>query len=177
MLTIVESHRFQDSLGWNGERIYCGNRFTDPTLLKSLWENASPPKNVSGLEFMLLPATTPYVGIFGSLLSVFPSGYSGFPFFLNNTVYIVIRSGKGTQSDESQPHQFLKLLDVTCLNKVSLASPWILTLGHTRKVIPPPWYKGGLMESRLVFLTCRSISKRFCLQWKACDLLHKMRDL
>ena len=44
MLTIVESHRFQDSLGWNGECIYCGNRFTDPTLLKSLWENASPPK-------------------------------------------------------------------------------------------------------------------------------------
>ena len=48
-----------------------------------------------------------------------------------------------------------------------------LTLGHTRKVITPPWYKGGLIDPPppLEFLIHCNISKRFCLQWKAFDLL------
>ena len=54
----------------------------------------------------------------------------------------------------------------------------ILTLGRTRKFIPPPWYKGGRggggwMERE--FLICWSIPKRFYLQWKAFDLLYKIR--
>ena len=57
----------------------------------------------------------------------------------------------------------------------------ILTLGRTRKFIPPPWYKGeeegggGWMEPVLEFLICWSIPKRFYLQWKAFDLLYKIR--
>ena len=51
-----------------------------------------------------------------------------------------------------------------------------LTLGLTRKVIPPPWYKvGGWMEPSPEFLICCSISKRFYLKWKAFNLLNKMR--
>ena len=52
-----------------------------------------------------------------------------------------------------------------------------LTLGRTRKFIPPPWYKGGRgggwwnPSPEL----CCSISKRFYLQRKAFDLLNKMR--
>ena len=34
---------------------------------------------------------------------------------------------------------------------------------------------GGWMEPPLEFLLCCSISKRFYLQWKAFDLLYKMR--
>ena len=53
-----------------------------------------------------------------------------------------------------------------------------LNLWHTCKFIPPPWYKGGggvwWSPSREV-LICSSILKRFCLQWKAFDLLNKMR--
>ena len=41
-----------------------------------------------------------------------------------------------------------------------------LTLGRTCKVILPPWYKGRGDDG--------SISKRFCLQWKAFDILYKM---
>ena len=39
------------------------------------------------------------------------------------------------------------------------------------------WYKGdGLIDyPPLEFLICCSISKRFCLQWKAFHLLYKMR--
>ena len=51
----------------------------------------------------------------------------------------------------------------------------ILTLGRTRKFIPPPWYKGEWMEPVLQFLICWSIPKRFYLQWKAFDLLYKIR--
>ena len=43
-----------------------------------------------------------------------------------------------------------------------------------RKVIPPPLYKGVDGTRPLNFLTCCSISKRFCLQWKAFDLLNKL---
>ena len=55
-----------------------------------------------------------------------------------------------------------------------------LILGHTCKVIPPPWYKGGGggvygPPPPPGFFICFSISKRFCLQWKSFDLLHKMR--
>ena len=52
-----------------------------------------------------------------------------------------------------------------------------LTLGRTRKVRPPPWYKrgGGAVDGPPCFLICCSISKRFCLQWKVLDLLDKMR--
>ena len=51
-----------------------------------------------------------------------------------------------------------------------------LTLGRTRKFIPPP-YKGGWMEpppSPLEFLIGHISSKRFYLQWKTFDLLKKM---
>ena len=54
-----------------------------------------------------------------------------------------------------------------------------LTLGRKRKVIPPPWYKGvvdeGLPPSPVGFLICCNISKRFFLQWKAFELLYKIR--
>ena len=56
----------------------------------------------------------------------------------------------------------------------------LLTVGRTRKVIPPPWYKGKggwWTPPPLEFLKCCSTSKRFCLQWKAFDLLYKMRYL
>ena len=52
----------------------------------------------------------------------------------------------------------------------------MLTLGRTCKLIPPPWNKGGgWTPPPLEFLICCSISKRFYLQWKAFDLLNKMR--
>ena len=54
-----------------------------------------------------------------------------------------------------------------------------LTLGRTRKVRPPPWYKrggrAGAVDGPPCFLICCSISKRFCLQWKVLDPLDKMR--
>ena len=58
----------------------------------------------------------------------------------------------------------------------------MLTIGRTRKFIPPPWYKeggggdegDGWNPSR-EFLICCSILKRFYLWWKAFDLLNKMR--
>ena len=52
-------------------------------------------------------------------------------------------------------------------------NPRTNTQSHT-----PSWYKGGggLMEPPpLEFLICRGFSKRLCLQWKAFDLLYKMR--
>ena len=56
----------------------------------------------------------------------------------------------------------------------------LLTLGRTRKVITPSWYKGKRGEGvdgphPLEFLKFRITSKRFCLQWKAFDLVYKMR--
>ena len=55
-----------------------------------------------------------------------------------------------------------------------------LTLGRTRKFIPPPWYKGGggvvdETPPQSYVEICCSISKRFYLQRKAFDLLNKMR--
>ena len=50
-----------------------------------------------------------------------------------------------------------------------------LTLGRTRKFIPPPWYKGDLWNPSPEFVICCSISRRFCLQWKPFDLLYEMR--
>ena len=57
-----------------------------------------------------------------------------------------------------------------------------LSLGRTRKFIPPPWYKGvcgggggGLYNPSPEFLISCSISKRFCFQWKTFDLFNKMR--
>ena len=49
-----------------------------------------------------------------------------------------------------------------------------LTLVRTTKVITPPWYKGRLVEPSHEVLICCSLSKLFCLQWKAFDLLKKM---
>ena len=34
---------------------------------------------------------------------------------------------------------------------------------------------GGGVDGTLEFLNCSSISKQFCIQWKAFDLLNKMR--
>ena len=53
-----------------------------------------------------------------------------------------------------------------------------LNLWHTCISIPPPWYKGGgggWWSPSWEVLICSSILKRFCLQWKAFDLLNKMR--
>ena len=53
-----------------------------------------------------------------------------------------------------------------------------LNLWDTCKFIPPPWYKGGgggWWSPSLEVLVCSSILKRFCLQWKAFDLLNNMR--
>ena len=55
----------------------------------------------------------------------------------------------------------------------------LLTLARTCKFIPPPWtvVQGGGVDAPppLEFLIRCSISKRFYLQWKAFDILHKMR--
>ena len=54
----------------------------------------------------------------------------------------------------------------------------LLTLARTCKFIPPPWtvvQGGGVDGPPLEFLIRCSISKRFYLQWKAFDILHKMR--
>ena len=51
-----------------------------------------------------------------------------------------------------------------------------LTLGRTRKFIPPPWYKGrggGRNPSREFLIFCSTLT-RFYLKWKAFDLLNKM---
>ena len=53
-----------------------------------------------------------------------------------------------------------------------------LTLGRTRKFIAPPLYKGGGGvdgNPPHKILICCSISKRIFLQWKAFDLLKKIR--
>ena len=51
-----------------------------------------------------------------------------------------------------------------------------LTLGRKRKVIPAPWYKGVVDGGPpLGFLICCNILKRFFLQWKAFELLYKIR--
>ena len=49
-------------------------------------------------------------------------------------------------------------------------------LGRTRTLIYQPWHQGrGLMDPPPPrVLDMFSISKRFCLQWKACDLLNKI---
>ena len=55
--------------------------------------------------------------------------------------------------------------------------PVLLTLRCTLKVIPHDGTGGGLMDPLppLEVLICCSILKRFCLQWKAFDLLYSMR--
>ena len=53
-----------------------------------------------------------------------------------------------------------------------------LTLGHTCKVIPQPWDnwwgEADGPPPPAGFLICCSISKRFSLQWKSFDFLHKI---
>ena len=68
-----------------------------------------------------------------------------------------------------------------CWTLIKEVSHWtltiMLTLGHTCKFKPPPCYKGGggaVDGPPLEFLICCIIWKRFCLQWKAFDLLYKM---
>ena len=55
----------------------------------------------------------------------------------------------------------------------SIPFDYLLTPGRTGKFIPPPWYKGGLMEPPppLGYLICCNFSKQFCPEWKALDLL------
>ena len=63
------------------------------------------------------------------------------------------------------------------LTIVLLMKTLILTLGRSRKVIPPLWHKGwgwGWMKPPPKFLICGSTPKRFYLQWKAFDLLYRM---
>ena len=56
-----------------------------------------------------------------------------------------------------------------------------LTLGRTRKFKPLRCDKerggGGWWKPSLEFLICCSISKRYCLWWKAFALLNKMRNI
>ena len=55
----------------------------------------------------------------------------------------------------------------------------LLTLGRTRIFHTPTVVRGGgggrWWNSSPEFLICCSISKRFCLRWKASDLLNKIR--
>ena len=55
----------------------------------------------------------------------------------------------------------------------------IMEINPRTQIISPPWYngggEGGWLEHSLELLICFSISKRFYLQWKAFDLLNKMR--
>ena len=62
-------------------------------------------------------------------------------------------------------------------NWMTLQFCYQLNLGHTRKVISPPCTRGGGgdLNHSPEFLICCSISKRFCLQWKAFDLVDKLR--
>ena len=55
----------------------------------------------------------------------------------------------------------------------SIPFDYLLTPGRTGKFIPPPWYKGGLMEPPppLGYLIRCNFSKQFCPEWKALDLL------
>ena len=50
-------------------------------------------------------------------------------------------------------------------------NPRTYTQNHT----PHQGTRGGQMEPSPEFLICCSVSKRFCLHWKAFDLLNKMR--
>ena len=51
-----------------------------------------------------------------------------------------------------------------------------LTLGRVSKIIPPTMVQEeGRWNPSPEFLICCSISKRFCLHWKAFALLNKMR--
>ena len=51
-----------------------------------------------------------------------------------------------------------------------------LTLRRTRKIIPPTMVQeDGRWDPSPEFLICCSISRGFCLHWKAFDLLNKMR--
>ena len=70
------------------------------------------------------------------------------------------------------PEFWAKIMEIT-IRKLTVH----LTLGRTRKVVPPPWYKGGggWWNPPLGFLISCNISKRFCLHWKAFDILYKMR--
>ena len=103
-------------------------------------------------------------------------------------------------SPRPEPHVVLFLLSVSGLHYLSLDQSQLLLckracpkfntitrkekrqstinwLGRTCNFIPPPWYKGkggGWWNPSPEFLICCSISKRFCLQWKAFDLLNKM---
>ena len=55
----------------------------------------------------------------------------------------------------------------------SIPFDYLLNPGRTGKFIPPPWYKGGLIEPPrpLGYLICCNFSKQFCPEWKALDLL------
>ena len=72
-----------------------------------------------------------------------------------------------------------KLLPKHTARTVNAKNRSDLTLGRTRKFIPPLWYKGGgggcSWNPSLEFLICCSIWKRFYLLWKAFDLLNRMR--
>ena len=51
---------------------------------------------------------------------------------------------------------------------------YLFALRRTRKFIPPPGTRGGVDGTSPVFFIYCSITKQFCLQWKAFELLYKM---
>ena len=69
------------------------------------------------------------------------------------------------------------LFSETKTHKTKLALAWYHA--RTRKFIPPPWYKGmgggGDVDRNPLQSFSHLVSKRFYLQWKASDLLNKMR--
>ena len=73
----------------------------------------------------------------------------------------------------------LLLFLIFLLTDADLTYRNLLTLGRTRKFIPPPWYKGakggGVRWNPIPgVLICCSISKRFYFKWKAFDLPNKI---
>ena len=61
------------------------------------------------------------------------------------------------------------------LASVELEAVKILTLGHTRKVIPPPWYKGeGLMQPPWVFDMLQYFGRILPSVERAFDVLYKV---
>ena len=68
------------------------------------------------------------------------------------------------------------LLEVIFFYRFLIVPFLLLTLGRTCKFIPPPWYKGvGWMDPPPRVFDMLQYSKRFYLQWKAFDILYKMR--
>ena len=86
-----------------------------------------------------------------------------------NFLFLVCDAGESSGkfrvlSTRVEPLTFWLIVQILYIN------PRTYTPIHT-----PQWYKGGEWTPSLEFLICCSISKRFYHQWKAFNLLYKMR--